>query len=287
MTKKLNVQQINLKSSDAIDFLNEIFKDRSEDYQSKIDTMVSKIAILEYKEFINRFKYFFEINYIEMYSIIYSQDICDNAQDYTIVDKEKSYFMYKILLIYDEMGVIEKVNFKILHKSKHSYEFHEYINQILNISKFDNKLAQNSIKKLDQLASKINFLNYINTQGNVKSPSAVLLGLNKYKSFRLSKSNDISYDVKSIEKGYVKRLYCPACKAPESINIDNLQTMFKHKKAEIEYRCSHTKNELLYSKKVIFNIEPYIKDINSKKINFIDFALWNWKFLCSEFVINE
>jgi len=288
MNQKSKVLYINLELIEAIEFLNEKFKDRSENYQSKINNMLSKIAILENKEFIEYFRYFFEINYIEMYSDIYHQDIGGNPEYYTIIEKEKSYFMYKILLIYNEMDVVKKVNFRILKRNKHSYVFYEYINEILNILKFDNKLAQISIEKLDKIASKINFLNYVHTQGKAKSPSSVLLGVRKNKSFRTSILNDrVSYNVLGIKKDYVKRLVCPVCEARESIHINNLERMFKSNKTGVEYRCKHEKNESLYSKKVMFNIDPYIKEINSRKINKIDFVLWNWKFLCSEIVVND
>ncbi len=275
--------EIEVSVENILPALNEKYKNRDKDsYQKTIDVFMSKIDFIKD---IKTWKFYIENTYLEGYFNYKGQDIINNIENIEFKDEQKVYFIYKLLLEFKDMNIVNTITLKLENKLYLAFKQKEYIDKILEIIKNDKKPEIKKIEELDSLAEKIDFKSKINMKGTFKSVSAVLLSISKNKSFRVNQSTEeCDYKIKTMQDNAVKEIVCPICQDKKILNKNNKDSIFISKRSKIEFICKHEKSEFVNKRPISFSMKDYSKYLKSDHIDEVDFIIYNYKYFFSKFL---
>jgi len=176
----------------------------------------------------------------------------------------------------------------------------DYFNRCIDLIKLNDLNPNQKIEELDKYGDEINIKWLLRLHENTESVASVLTGIEKNKSFRLNKSSEsISFDIKAIKSGQVKRIQCPVCKSykdyllkkgkesigfTKKLNITNKNTLFFSKKNKIIFNCDHEKTPKYKEIPVEIDLTEYKKEIKKRRLNEIDFVIYNYPYLFAKFM---
>jgi hypothetical protein len=259
------------------------------DLKKKIDYIVHKINFqkTDFTYWIN----FVDVTLIEMYMDANITDLKEIENfEFSIVNESEAYFIYKILeniKLEEKLSKYSKMKVRFKINKKEAYYnniFNRYFIDLLRYQEyfFSNK---NELDELDQRMKKIEAL-HVSHQGRHKSVSGVLLGIQKNKSYRVNTdATKIDYKVKRFNNDNVKEIECPVCHQKFTISYKNKKESFIHlKEDKYKFLCNHESSEYIYKKVVEVNLKDYIKRIHKENIDFIDFIIFNHKYLFTKYL---
>jgi len=278
----INILKINVKKDIAV--FKDKFKDRdSMKYQKKIDNIVDKIDIAIDHQF---WKNYIESSQIIVFSDYCGDDITGNIEQMKFQNEEKAYFIYKIILelldedlqVYMNISVIAN---NIFLKKK------QYFDDLISLYKFDQTSRAKELSKLNFLLEEIDS-KYFTMNRNVKNKTENLLGSIKRNSFRPNKEGvPMSFKITCIEENQKYNISCPLCAKKQELTSKQ-KSFIKEAKNRIRFMCDHEKTHFIGNKEVIIELDKDIlHNIKNKKIDVIDFVIYNYKYFFNQWKVKN
>ena len=282
---------IKVPAYEVLPVLNERYKDRDKStYQAKIDFIVSRI---DFTKNVKSWQTYVEETYLDGHTDYKGQDIINNALfDMNTIEFRSEatlYFIYKILLAFKEMDVIKFVYLKLLISKYEDYKHKEFIDKIIDSAiNDDNASKRKKMSELDNIAKISNFEKNIMIPGRFTSVSSILLRIKKNKSFIPNKSTqECIYKIKAIQENEVREIICPVCGIELKLKKENKDVLFVAKKSKIEFICNHEISEFVNKRAISFSLKEYSKKLTEKRIDEVDFVIFNYLYFFNKFLENE
>lgn len=289
-----------IEAKDAIEIFEEKFKNRSlMPWQKKIDQMYRHVV------FENNHRLFIsmiENITVNCYTEKKTQDKIELLRGAIFFDNERVYFLYLLLL--EMVNYFEKIEirFSVIHgpKAYRAAQLQDYFYQCIDLIKLKDLKEKQKIEELDRYGDQIGIERLLRLRENKKSVVSILTGVEKNKSFSINTSSEnVSFNIATIAAKQVKRIPCPVCKSyndycisigkgpirfTKTINKTDKNIFFSAKSNKVTFSCDHDKTPKYKEIPVEIDLTEYKKEIKKRKLNEIDFVIYNYPYLFKKFM---